>query len=89
MAEEPVDCDIVLVPHHGSDSSNPPGFAAWSKPDWAIVSGGPGDKDAAVAAAYAGVGAHVLHTAAEGAVRFVIRKGGIEVQMWSRQPWCD
>jgi competence protein ComEC len=89
LAEEPVGFDVVLTPHHGSMSNNPREVAAWARPDWAITSGGPGDRDRATAAAYEDVGAQVLHTATEGAVRVVIRNGEIEVRTWRRQPWCD
>ena len=44
MAEEPYDCDVLLAPHHGSASSDPPGFAAWSTPEWTVVSGGRRDR---------------------------------------------
>ena len=39
LAETPLDCDVVLAPHHGSMRSDPPGFAAWSTPEWVIISG--------------------------------------------------
>lgn len=89
LAEEPVDCDVVLTPHHGSVNSNPPGFAKWTTPDWAVVSGGPGDWNAETAMAYTDVGAQVLDTAVEGAVRVVIRNGNIDVRSWRRRPWRD
>ena len=40
MAELPYDCDVLLAPHHGSRQSDPPGFAAWSTPEWVVISGG-------------------------------------------------
>ena len=39
LAEPPIHCDVLLVPHHGSRQSNPQGLAAWSTPAWAVVSG--------------------------------------------------
>ena len=69
MAELPYDCDVVLTPHHGSAFSDPPGFAAWSSPEWAVVSGGARDRLESVATAYALRGCRVLHTATSGAVR--------------------
>jgi len=89
LAEEPLDSDVVLTPHHGSKNSNPPGFAAWSTPDWAIVSGDFRDKNVAVSAAYEGVGAQMLHTATEGAVRVVIRNDEMVVRTWRGHPWGD
>jgi competence protein ComEC len=73
MAEAPTDCDVLLAPHHGSASSDPPGFAEWTTPEWIVVSGGPRDRLPDVAAAYETRGARVLHTADCGAVEVVIR----------------
>ena len=89
LAEEPVDCDVVLAPHHGSSNSNPPGLAAWSTPNWVVVSGGPGDKHPATIAAYTDAGGRVLHTAEEGAVRVVVRDGKLDVRTWRMDPWGD
>ena len=71
-AELPVDCDILLAPHHGSRRSDPPGFAAWSRPDWVVVSGGRGHDQTEFTQAYQQVGAEVIRTAETGAVRFSI-----------------
>ena len=73
MAELPYDCDILLAPHHGSRRSDPPGFAAWSTPEWVVVSGGGGDDIRSVAETYGRAGARVLPTNELGTVRFVIR----------------
>jgi hypothetical protein len=39
MEDPGLDCDIVLAPHHGSELSDPPGFAAWCTPEWVVMSG--------------------------------------------------
>jgi len=72
MAELPIDCDVLLAPHHGSRRSDPPGFAAWSTPDWVVVSGGARHDRGQLADAYERQGARVLHTADVGAVRLSI-----------------
>ena len=77
-AEQPWDCDILMAPHHGSLRSDPPGFAAWCRPEWVVVSGGHG-RDMTAAAIYEAQGGEVLHTAIDGAVRFRITAGEIEV----------
>jgi competence protein ComEC len=89
LAEEPLDCDVVLAPHHGSGNSNPPGFAIWSSPNWLVVSGDPGEGDPVTIAAYANAGARVLHTAASGAVRVVVQNGQLEIRTWRVDPWSD
>ncbi len=80
MAESPLDCDILMAPHHGSSRSDPPGFAAWCTPNWVVVSGRHQGADQQVtAASYRGVGAEVLHTADRGAATFTLGEQGIEM----------
>jgi competence protein ComEC len=71
-AETALDCDVILAPHHGSSRSNPPGFAAWSTPEWVVISGSHTDQQGEAARAYRASGAHVLNTADAGAVRVTI-----------------
>ena len=52
LAEDPVDCDVVLAPHHGSAQSDPPGFVAWTTPEWTIISGDSRSNRPEVADAY-------------------------------------
>ena len=79
MAELPYDCDVVLAPHHGSAYSDPPGFAEWSSPEWAVVSGGVRDRPESVATAYGSRGCRVLYTAESGAIGVAIDKGRLSV----------
>ena len=69
IAELPYDCDVLMAPHHGSRRSDPPGFAAWSTPEWVVISGG-ADADAEVEQTYAAGGAKVLNTGKLGAIEF-------------------
>lgn len=82
LAESPLDCDVLLVPHHGSAFSDPPGLARWSTPEWVVVSGSLRDASPAVTTAYATRGSHVLHTARRGAVSATIDSAGLQVTMW-------
>jgi len=84
LAEEPTHCDVLLVPHHGSRQSNPPGLVAWSTPQWVIISGrgttaGGRGETAPIEAAYRARGGQVLHTADAGAVTVTIDATGVEV----------
>ncbi len=76
LAEESLDCDVVLAPHHGSPRSSPAKFAQWSRPEFVIISGrrGLGDEVAidAVKRSFRLQGAEVLHTAEDGCVRVEI-----------------
>jgi competence protein ComEC len=71
IAEAPYNCDLLLAPHHGSRRSDPPGFAAWSTPNWVVVSGG-GDDVEPVRRAYTRAGANVLATKETGTISFRI-----------------
>lgn len=42
LEEEPIDCDVLLSPHHGSRRSNAPELLAWCRPEWLLVSGAEG-----------------------------------------------
>lgn len=70
MAELPYHCDVLLAPHHGSRRSDPPGFAAWSTPNWVVLSGGGGELVEPVIRTYEHEGARVLVTNEVGAVHF-------------------
>lgn len=79
FAEEPYDTDVLLAPHHGSPRSDPPGFAAWSTPEWIVISGGHNDNVARIAQAYERQGGEVLDTAHEGAVTVTVANGELGV----------
>jgi competence protein ComEC len=82
MAEVPYDCDVLQAPHHGSPNSDPPGFADWSTPGWAVISGGERDQLEVVKTAYASRGSQVLHTATAGAIHVQVAEGQISVDRW-------
>lgn len=79
LAQEPYDCDVLLAPHHGSVRSDPPGFAAWSMPEWVVISGNRSAATDEVAERYQLAGARVLHTAEHGSCEFLFRGEPIEV----------
>jgi competence protein ComEC len=84
LATPPLDCDVVLAPHHGSARSNPPGLARWSTPEWVVVSGRI-DASGAVRDAYRAVGAEVLETTSVGAVTVTVtRSNGLRVDTFRR-----
>jgi competence protein ComEC len=86
LKELPYDCDVLLAPHHGSRQSDPPGFAAWSTPEWVMISGS-GDEDVrSVSATYQAAGATVLSTAEQGAVQVVITSDDVRVVPTATSP---
>jgi competence protein ComEC len=80
MADPPLDCDILLAPHHGSAMSDPPGFAAWSTPEWVVMSGERPARTLLAQDSYQQAGATVLHTAAGGAITCVISPEGARLE---------
>lgn len=84
LAEEPLDCDVVMAPHHGSRRSDPAGFSFWSKPEFVLFSGDRNVEDIPdiemVKDSYRARGAEVYHTAEDGAVCFELTAGGVKVQ---------
>lgn len=76
LAREPIDCDVLLVPHHGSGNSDPPGLAAWCKPEIAAVSGSLTRYGDRTESAYE-TARQVFHTGRDGAVRVEIENGRI------------
>ena len=80
-AERPHDCDVLLAPHHGSRRSDPPGFAAWSTPEWVVVSNGNVDVSPSIRS-YEQAGAIVLETHRQGTVEIAISSGPIRVATW-------
>lgn len=82
LAEEPIDVDVAMAPHHGSARSSPAGFAAWCRPEHIIISGGHGRDAGEATALYQDASAKVLHTAEVGAVSVTLSSLGISVSQW-------
>jgi competence protein ComEC len=87
IAEQPIDCDVVLAPHHGSAGSDPVRFTAWSTPEWVVISAGQNDRLGPVKRIFRESGAEVLHTQRSGAVRVTISSKDLKVQAWRIDPW--
>jgi competence protein ComEC len=86
MADPPLDCDVLLAPHHGSAASDPPGFAAWCTPESVVFSGRRADEALPAMASYRRAGASVWHTAESGAVSCVISDQGVRISSYREGP---
>ncbi len=84
LAEEPLDADVVLAPHHGSPRSNPGKFADWCSPEHVVISGSKPLGDEAVIESVKDSfrlrGAEVFHTAEDGCVTVEIVESGIAIK---------
>jgi competence protein ComEC len=86
LDSRPLACDAILVPHHGSATSDPHGLCAWSRPGFAVLSSGYFDDVAATSRAYALGGAKVLNLASSGAVSLQIDGNRLAVSSWRQGP---
>lgn len=80
LAENPLlEADIVLMPHHGSNSSSQKRFIKAVNPKWAIASAGYRSRfkhpDRRVITRYEQHGVTILNTAESGAIQFHIEPG--------------
>ncbi len=85
LAGEPLHCDVLLAPHHGSRQSNSPGLAAWSSPAWVVLSGDGRWSLPEIDATYQAVGGQTIHTFIAGAVQVTIDKSGTKVETFLKQ----
>lgn len=73
--------DLLLVPHHGSETSSSPAFIAAVHPRYAVISSGADNRfglpRTSVLDRYAAVGVPVLNTAESGALRFRLDGDGL------------
>ena len=86
LAEEPMRCDVLLAPHHGSRKSNSPELAAWCRPRWVVLSGGGRWNRPDIEATYRAVGGRVLPTSDRGAIRARITAEGIQMSGFVEPP---
>jgi competence protein ComEC len=78
-ASSPGAVDLLVVPHHGSRSSSGPELIDATRPRWALISSGHGNRwglpAPEVVAAWERAGSRVLVTSRTGAVEFELRAG--------------
>jgi competence protein ComEC len=79
LASPPVDSDVLLVPHHGSKRSSPPGLISWCRPEFAVISGSLRRDPTEIETVYLRAGSRVFHTGRSGAVRVVIEPDRLAV----------
>ncbi|WP_147274400.1 ComEC/Rec2 family competence protein [Bremerella cremea] len=83
VLEQPINCDVVMAPHHGSRGSNPEQFYAWCQPQWIVVSSG----SPAIQSLPAEQGTrHWLNTASLGQIEIRLRPSGLSPVVQSLHP---
>lgn len=87
---EDIDCDIVLMPHHGSKNSSPVKFVNWSQPKYAIISAGRNKTNREVISQIESDQCQVFTTADFGTIRMEIdRDQTVRVSHWSGRNWSQ
>jgi competence protein ComEC len=82
----PLDCDVLLAPHHGSPRSNPEAMISWSTPECAVFSSGQ-PQSVRNNPYHATMGPRALNTADVGAVRVILGRKEVNVRAWRIDPW--
>jgi competence protein ComEC len=95
---ELLDSDVVVAPHHGSNTSSSAGFVAAVTPRYALISTGYGNRHGfpkeQVVRRWHGVGAEVISTAESGAVEIRLQNDGTisaprRYRLLHRRYWTD
>ncbi len=85
--QENVKCDLLKVPHHGSESSSTEAFVSGTRPKTAVISVGKGNRygqpSPRVTAGYERAGASVLRTDRDGAVIVTVDRRGMHILPWA------
>ena len=87
LQKPPVDCDIAMLPHHGSRNSQPVEFVRWSRPEKLITSSGRRKLDKSVTKSMVEIGIPVYATAERGTIRATFLPEGIQMEHWCNDRW--
>ena len=88
LALEPTDCDVAMLPHHGSKNSQPKEFVDWCNPEILIVSAGGKKLDENVLRQVAAPERNVLTTARQGTIRVEVDSGKPDrISHWAGDGW--
>jgi competence protein ComEC len=82
LALTPRPVDVLMAPHHGSKTANPPALVAWCRPRLVIACQGPPPWPTQVPAVYESRGATYLGTWPHGAVTIVSHKTGLVAETY-------
>jgi competence protein ComEC len=90
VASRPEVCDVLVAPHHGSQTTLPADIGVVTRPEWVLVSGPGGRSWPAVQAAYqtaSGRDAAVLRTGGVGAIALDLTADGVKGAQFSAGRW--
>lgn len=87
LNSEPIDCDVVMAPHHGSEHSLPKQFMEWAKPEIVVISGGAQRIDELTVQKFSVENREIARTDRDGAIRVLIQPESLLLQRWKAEPW--
>ena len=80
LEHPPIECDLILAPHHGSPRSRPEDVAAWCRPKTTVISSGLTPPHQEVGNAYTAGGRMLLHTGTCGAIEATLGPEGVRIE---------
>ena len=83
----PLDVDLVMAAHHGSQNSQPAAFMNWATPEYVVISGGSQRVSETTVKRFKVAGREIGRTDRDGAIRFSIDHAGVRFERWNSQPW--
>ena len=88
LSQPPIDCDVLMAPHHGSTTQDPLPIMRWCRPEWIVISGGPRAARPKVKELYSPSGVRSLVTHLDGAIQCRIsREGQLSMWCWHVNQW--
>jgi beta-lactamase superfamily II metal-dependent hydrolase len=84
---ENIDCDVALMPHHGSRLSWPREFIQWCRPEFAVISAGRNRTDDAMLQQLRDLNCQPLVTGGEGSIRFRFEQDRVLMSAWNGNQW--
>ena len=87
LQTKPVDCDVVMMPHHGSKNSRPVEFMNWCRAEKAVISCGASKLNQSVVEDVRKLDCEVFSTAEMGSVRLKLQPGQMQVEHFADSRW--
>jgi competence protein ComEC len=89
LAEQPVDCDVLLAPHHGSQHSRPRDLVRWCTPEVVVISAGAALAIDDAQAAFGSAGARLFWTFRDGQVQVLTDGRRVSVSTYYQDAYYE
>ncbi len=87
LRQPTIDCDVALMPHHGSRLSLPKEFIQWCRPEYAVISAGRNRTEYELQQQLRDMGCQPMITGGTGSIRFQFQHDQIAVSAWDGRQW--